>query len=158
MGGYAGYWVSDTGQVKSLRRGPERVLRQNTHRRGYKAVSLSGSTGKRTFKVHRLVAEAFLHNPDGKSDVAHYDGNPANNHVCNLRWATPTENHSDKIRHMTTGRGDENPNSKLSWEQVAQIRSRYVPGVVRQVDLATEFGVSQRLVSLIVRGENWKGW
>jgi len=52
--------------------------------------------------------------------------------------------------------GAAHANAKLTTKQAHVIRSRYIPGVIRQVDLATEFGVSQRVISLIVRGETYR--
>ncbi len=98
------YQVSNFGNVKSLnylRTNTPRLLKQNNHKDGYKLIGLSNEkTGKKKyFTVHRLVAQAFIPNPENKATVNHIDGNKANNHVSNLEWATPQENmiHSFKI-------------------------------------------------------------
>ena len=62
-------------------------------KKGYLRVDLYDENGKRKhFKVHRLVAEAFIPNPDGKPQVNHKDGNKHNNSVTNLEWVTDSEN------------------------------------------------------------------
>ena len=100
--GYEGlYQVSDKGRVKSedrwvnnkgtleFRKG--RILKENDNR-GYKLVCLSN--GGKTFKakVHRLVAEAFVPNPDNKPEVDHISGDKGDNRACNLRWCSKAEN------------------------------------------------------------------
>ena len=62
-------------------------------KKGYLRVDLYDEKGKRKhFKVHRLVAQAFIENPDGKPQVNHKDGNKHNNSVTNLEWVTDAEN------------------------------------------------------------------
>jgi hypothetical protein len=87
------YEVSNLGRVKSLKRtttsGRELVQSLN---RGYKYVVLSKNGKQYNAKVHRLVAESYIPNPEGKKEVNHIDGNKANNAVENLEWATASEN------------------------------------------------------------------
>lgn len=108
--GYEGFYqVSNYGRVKSLdrivqmRRGgktldmhiKERIRRQVKSRDGYYGVQLIKGCKEKTIKVHRLVAVAFLDNPDGLPEVNHIDGNKENNRVENLEWCT----HGHNIRH-----------------------------------------------------------
>jgi hypothetical protein len=60
--------------------------------KGYLRVDLYAKDGRRHFKVHRLVAEAFIPNPNEKPQVNHIDGNNQNNSVTNLEWVTNAEN------------------------------------------------------------------
>ena len=85
--GHDGYEVSNLGNVRS----PRRVLKPALNR--YQCVQLGANT---TRCVHRLVAEAFIPNPEGKPTVDHIDRNPANNVVSNLRWATRSEQNVNK--------------------------------------------------------------
>lgn len=86
------YKVSDTGKVMTAKTG--RILTPAIDERGYERVCLFKVDRNRRFKVHRLVASAFIPNPDGKKQVNHKDGDKRNNCVSNLEWATNEENMS----------------------------------------------------------------
>ncbi|BCA86671.1 HNH endonuclease [Enterococcus saigonensis] len=84
------YEVSNTGKVKSLRN--KKILALSITTTGYKKVELYKSKKKRSFKVHRLVATAFIENPKKLPIVNHLDGNPFNNCVENLEWCNQKRN------------------------------------------------------------------
>lgn len=70
----------------------DRALKQIEVKRGYLVVNLYIDRKLKQFRVHRLVASAFINNPENKPHINHKDGNPKNNHVNNLEWCTPKEN------------------------------------------------------------------
>ena len=101
--GYEGlYRVSDQGRVFSVRNGIT-LKQQNT--KGYAAVALCQS-GAKLVKVHRLVAMAFIPNPEGKPTVNHINENKMDNRVCNLEWATNAEQnvHGTRIMRAATSK------------------------------------------------------
>ena len=83
------YEVSNTGRVRRLHSSKDRSTRD---RDGYPSVDVYQDGMRKTKRVHRLVAETFLPNPDNKPEVNHKDGNKHNNHVSNLEWVTSKEN------------------------------------------------------------------
>ena len=88
--GYSNYEVSDNGNVRNKDTG--RILKAEDNGYGYYRVSLyiGGKASKK--RIHRLVADAFIDNPENKPHVDHIDNKPLNNHVSNLRFATNKEN------------------------------------------------------------------
>ena len=84
------YQVSDTGLVKTTQTG--RILKPIIDQRGYERVCLFKMDRTRRFKVHRLVAQAFIPNPSHLPQVNHIDGNKRNNEVNNLEWSTNADN------------------------------------------------------------------
>ena len=89
--GFEGYQVTSWGRIFSKKQ--NEFLRPMPHEKGYLRVDLyDGEGNKYHKKVHRLVAEAFIPNPDEKPQVNHIDGNNQNNSVTNLEWVTNAEN------------------------------------------------------------------
>lgn len=83
---YPNYAVSSKGEVKNINTG--RVLRPLTLTKGYLGVRLYHEGKGKTLKIHRLVALAFLSNPDDLPQVNHKDGDKSNNAVHNLEWCS----------------------------------------------------------------------
>lgn len=93
--GYEGlYQVSNLGRIKSFSKRKELIRKptKNKKRNGYLEISLFKNNKEKRFKVHRLVAEAFIPNPENKEEVNHIDGNKSNNNKNNLEWVTDKEN------------------------------------------------------------------
>ena len=93
IAGYEGlYEVSDTGLVRSLKFGKTRILKPGNTGWGYLAVNLCKDGIQKSVKVHRLVANAFLPNPQNLETVNHKDEDKTNNNVSNLEWMTLADN------------------------------------------------------------------
>lgn len=87
-----GYFVTRDGRIYSTKSGMPILLRTTVNNLGYQKISIRRETGKRLESVHRLVALAFVANPDGKPEVNHKDLDKLNNWDTNLEWTTRKEN------------------------------------------------------------------
>jgi len=105
------YQVSNNGRVKSFRKSTkfhcknEYFLKPTVINSGYGVVTLYKDSTRRKFLVHRLVAEAFLPNPNNYPQINHKDENKLNNNVCNLEWCSVEYNNAygtARIRSVET--------------------------------------------------------
>lgn len=111
--GFVGlYQISNHGRIKSFRESTkfygqtEHLLSPTVTPNGYETVTLyTGPSGRHKFLVHRLVAQAFIPNPNHYEAVNHKDENKRNNHVDNLEWCTLSYNNAygtARIRQILT--------------------------------------------------------
>ena len=152
--GYEGlYQVSTCGNIKSLAKPrkngngrcyiqKEKLLKQSFTSTGYKKVELYKDGKRKSFKVHRLVAIAFIPNPDNKPEVNHIDGNKINNNIDNLEWVTSSEN---TIHAYETGLS---PNKKELDE--IRIIELYNKGTSKE-EISRIFDVSNVVIARILK-------
>lgn len=121
---------------------------------GHQYVTLMPGTAYRY--IHRLVLEAFVGPcPEGLQSCHDPDPDPSNNNLSNLRWGTPKENMADKMRLNRQHKGEQIVQSKLTEEQVREIRTAVAQGE-RQQAVGNRYGVRQGIVSQIVNRKIWK--
>ena len=92
------YDINREGQVRSRKYGKERILKPWIRGDGYIRVDIYYNGSKKGKLVHRLLALAFIDNPEQKPCVDHIDRNTSNNSLSNLRWATHSENCRNRTR------------------------------------------------------------
>ncbi|WP_286776576.1 MULTISPECIES: NUMOD4 motif-containing HNH endonuclease [unclassified Pseudomonas] len=166
--GYESYYeVSDRGRVRSLeRRTTDRLgrpfvrygklLSLNTEAKGYKSIRLCVETKHRTFKVHRLVAYAFLPQPLDGQQINHINGIKDDNRPENLEWVTSEEN----MRHAFSsglGRsslGENNVRAILCADDVRQVRLLSADGMTCAA-ISRHYRVSEATIRQILKGRNW---
>lgn len=163
--GYDGkYFISSFGNVKVIYKwikDNEKILSPMINKDGYYQVNLSLHKNVKHHRIHRLVAEAFIDNPNGYPMVNHKDENKLNNRVDNLEWCDHTYN----IRYGTrTKRSFEKRNKDHSYHRVLtqrdakEIRKICIPydctfGIKA---LSKKYGVSTTAISSIVNNRSWK--
>jgi len=165
--GYEGlYQISNKGRVKSLlktvRLGrntkiiPEKIIKTKNKDR-YQGCSLSKNSVGKKLMVHRLVAESFVPNPENKPQVNHKDGNKDNNSADNLEWVTVSENaiHAFDNSLRTGVKGEKNNFSKLTIDQVFEIRKLLRSRTMLQREIAKIYNVTPSAISDIYSGKSW---
>lgn len=116
------------------------------------------ATGKRrTITASLLVLLAFSGpKPSSRHECCHWDDIPTNNAPSNLRWGTRSDNLNDAVRNgRLVNRGERNGRAKIAMADADAIRCAYSCGNVKQKDIASKYGITQSLVSMIVLGKVW---
>ncbi len=155
---YEGYQVSNKGNVKSLsynRTGKEGILKLCLCSMGYPIVSLGINGKMKSKRVHRIVAETFISNPEGKPNINHINGIKTDNRMENLEWCTQKENvhHSEKNGLAKHARGEKAGRSKIT--KVDAMEIKYGHQGMKQKDIAEIYGISQSQVCRIRLGKLW---
>lgn len=143
--GYPKYHVTRYGEVYSNHSGEWRLLPIKKWGNNY-TVHLSNMGKRSTFIVARLVAEAYIPNPENKPCVCHKNNDKSNNPVDNLYWGTHKENMEQKSRDgrsRTRPRpGELNPMSKLTNIQRKEMVDKYKTGKYSMMRLSREYGLN----------------
>lgn len=156
------YQVSNSGKIKRIgaytnQTGKtwrsERILKPATKGRGYMYVQLSKNGRARPKHVHRLVAEAFIPNPENKPTVNHKNGNKADNSVENLEWATYTENNMHSVRIL----GNDNQIEYAIKKPVIQfdLNGNFIAEYPSYREAQRRTGINS--IDVVCRGERQKG-
>lgn len=147
------YEISNLGNVRNVKTKKLRTpqLRDN----GYLATMLSYKGKVKNYLIHRLVALAFIPNPENKPMVNHLDGIKINDWVDNLEWSTGKENSDHAYENgLANNRGSNNVMARLTESDVVEIKKLLVQNVLHE-DIAERFSIAKTAIAKIQRGERW---
>ena len=149
------YWITSEGEVVTKKTGLHRKFRKTWD--GYYDVTLWKDGKGHTKRVHRLVAEAFLPNPENYPVVNHKDGNKLNNNIDNLEWTTVQMNtiHSYANGLQNPVRSSQHGRSKYNEEEITQVCELLQNGHSCEF-VSDKTKVSLRVVQSVNTKQNWK--
>jgi hypothetical protein len=153
------YAVSDRGRIKRLttrNSGVAGAILSQFLVSGYPSVNLTDSGKRKSVRVHRLVAEAFLPKQAGATEVNHIDASRSNNDLLNLEWVSASGNRKHGYDHgANAAEGERNGYSKLTEDNVRVIRATRPLTKSVQAELADQFGVSMATVRDVAARRTW---
>lgn len=143
------YQISNTGLVKSFKVTKNgRLVNGGEMTSGYRYVRLTKNGKVFNRSIHRLLAIAFIDNPNNYEDVNHINGNKLDNNVKNLEWCT----RSDNCKHSCINKLSK---VKLTVNDVKEIKRRLNSGEMG-IEIAKDFNVNNRMISNIKLGKSWR--
>lgn len=155
--GFTGYTINERGEVFSHKRVRPVKMTHQENADGYYVINLISDEDGKSYhrRINRLVAIAFLPNPENYCTVHHKDNDMKNNHVSNLEWCTQDQNIQYKVDSERQATGEKHGNSKLKEGQVLEIYSKLL-NKTPLLHLAKEYGVHPRTIGRIRDKLVWK--
>lgn len=149
------FWITETAVLVSRR--TKTILSQTLGKTGYYCHATYINGKARNFKIHRLVAWAFIPNPYNKPEVNHMDGVKTHNHKDNLEWVTSGENtrHAFKNNLIPIASGENVGGAKLTNVQAHEMRALYKTGKYKRKELEKIFSVGYHVVFAVVNNRTY---
>lgn len=122
---------------------------------GYYLYNTTINAKRINLKIHRVIAQAFIPNPENKPQVNHINGIKTDNRVENLEWATAKENITHSFKNgLSSQVGERNARSKFTKEQIIEIKNKMLIGIANK-DLCKEYNMSNSNMAAIKIGRRW---
>lgn len=152
------YQISNFGRVKSFQKNKIKILKPILNRTGYLQILLYKYGERKSFQIHRLVAQAFIPNPENKPEVNHKYGVKLDCYFENLEWSTSSENSQHAYDMGLTKSGENHYKAKLTNEEIKWIRENYKPRDKEfgKTALADKFNVSLKTIFNVIHGRRYK--
>jgi hypothetical protein len=160
------YQVSNLGRIKSLERGDicpnggkfirkERIMKLRESN-GYRRIQLLRNGKYKVYQVHRVVAIAFISNPDNKPFINHINFIRDDNSVENLEWCTHQENilHNVRNNRVKYNIAEFHPNSSITREQATEVKKLIIKGV-KPTPISKQTGINVGIIYNIKAGLSW---
>lgn len=146
------YKVSDLGNIYSVK---TRIIRKAWIHKNYLTIQIRIYGVTKKLAVHRVVAQAFIPNPENKPEINHKNGIKTDNRAVNIEWCTGEENRLHAAKMGLIPKGVQVVQAKLTNEDVEQIRTLSLLGVSNS-EIAPLFKITQANVYAIVNKATWK--
>jgi len=144
------WFVSNLGRIKNTNwknTGKTRLVKQGTNLKGYKTVNINENGKQFPEMVHKIVAEAFIDNPDNKPQVNHINGIKTDNRVDNLEWVTNSENQKHAYKNGLQKRYKSNNNGKPKKVDQYDLNGFYISTYNSMSEANKITGVDFRMIS-----------
>lgn len=149
------YEINKNGQIRHII--SKRIKSVYLNDRGYLLVSINIEGKSKPRRVHNLLAQTFIPNPNRYIHVNHIDGNKQNNDLSNLEWTNIKLNNQHAFKKgLINNTGEKNGMSKLKETEVKKIKALLNEGKLSQQKIADIFGVSRSCILGINIGRLWK--
>lgn len=150
-----GLFIKEDGSLWFYKKGILEQRKTATNVHGYEHCWWSVNNKSLFYKVHRLVAQTFISNPDNLPYVNHIDCNKLNNSISNLEWCTQKHNinHAKQLGRIPSG--EKRWNAKLTWSQVNEIRRLRKETSLTQKQVGELFGIQRENVRDIEKNKTW---
>ena len=152
------YWIDYKIYKDGTIVGPKRgIVSQRKNEDGYMEVTLGATENRHSrVKVHRVIAEAFVQNPNNLPEVNHIDYDRSNNNADNLEWCSHIDNvrHSSNVGHYKNKSGTSNGRANLDWNKVRSLRRMYGNGI-KISEISNVFNIPYSTVFNVVHNKTW---
>lgn len=150
------YKVSSHGRIISIK--DKNIIRKQATLKGYKIIDLFKNGVCKMHRVHRLVAQAFIPNPENKPCIDHIDGNRANNMISNLRWVTIKENQNNPVTRKKLSQRKVKPHNE---KPILQIKGSKIIARYKSIhDAARKLNITATNICAVCKGreKSYKGF